>query len=78
MLNVLIFWCFVTNKNDSGERRYIIAHPSQCKDMALYPKSHPSQRHSSIDWSNPLEWDNDPNFRHAQVTEVVMHAGDVL
>jgi hypothetical protein len=61
-----------------GERRYIIAHPSQCKNMALYPRGHPSLRHSSIDWSNPTEWDNDPNFRHAQVNEVIMHAGDVL
>ncbi|KAL3764885.1 hypothetical protein ACHAWO_006733 [Cyclotella atomus] len=61
-----------------GERRYIIAHPSQCKNMALYPRGHPSLRHSSIDWSNPSEWDNDPNFRQAQVTEVIMHAGDVL
>eukprot|EP00804_Cyclotella_cryptica_P007364 CCRYP_002588-RB/>CCRYP_002588-RB protein AED:0.02 eAED:0.02 QI:61/1/1/1/1/1/2/431/515 len=61
-----------------GERRYILAHPSQCKNMALYPRGHPSLRHSSIDWTNPAEWDNDPNFRQAQVNEVIMHAGDVL
>ena len=61
-----------------GERRYIIAPPAQCKNMALYPRSHPSTRHSSIDWSNPTEWDKEPNFRQAQVTEVIMHAGDVL
>lgn len=61
-----------------GERRYIIGNPSQCKHMALYPRGHPSLRHSSIDWGNEAEWANVPGFREAEVTEVVMHAGDVL
>ena len=61
-----------------GERRYILADPSQCKNMALYPQGHPSVRHSSFDWSNPLEWDDHPEFKEAYVNEVVLHAGDVL
>lgn len=46
--------------------------------MALYPQSHPSVRHSSLDWSNPNEWDEHPEFKNAYVNEVVLHAGDVL
>ncbi len=61
-----------------GERRYIIAHPAQCSKMALYPAQHPSGRHSSFDWSNPSDWDVHPEFRTAEVNEVVLHAGDVL
>lgn len=61
-----------------GERRYVLGHPSQCNKMALYPKGHPSVRHSSLDWSNPLEWDEHPQFKEAEVNEVVLHAGDVL
>ena len=61
-----------------GERRYILADPSQCKNMALYPQGHPSVRHSSFDWSNPLEWDDHAEFKEAHVNEVVLHAGDVL
>lgn len=61
-----------------GERRYIIAHPEQCTKMGLYPHEHPSGRHSSFDWCNPTEWDIHPEFKEARVSEVVMHAGDVL
>lgn len=31
-----------------GARRYILSHPSQCRNLALYPKGHPSARHSSM------------------------------
>jgi len=61
-----------------GERRYIIAHPAQCSKMGLYPAQHPSGRHSSFDWSNPSDWDVHPEFRTAEVNEVVLHASDVL
>lgn len=29
-----------------GERRYILSHPDQCENLMLYPKGHPSARHS--------------------------------
>lgn len=61
-----------------GERRYVMAHPSQCDKMALYPKGHPSVRHSSLDWSEPDQWEEHPEFQTALVNEVVLHAGDVL
>ena len=61
-----------------GERRYVLAAPSQCKNMALYPRNHPSLRHSSFDWSNPDEWEDHPEFKDALINEVVLHEGDVL
>lgn len=60
-----------------GERRYILGHPNQCKNMALHPWGHPSARHS-FDWSNPAEWDVHPEFGGAQLSEIVLEAGDVL
>ncbi|KAL9186276.1 hypothetical protein ACHAXT_005514 [Thalassiosira profunda] len=61
-----------------GERRYVLASPSQCSKMALHPPGHPSLRHSSVDWTNPADWENHPEFKEALVNEVVLHAGDVL
>lgn len=63
-----------------GQRRYILAHPDQCINMELYPMDHPSGRHSRIDWSKAYpQWkDSDRPFRHAQVNEVVLQAGDIL
>jgi hypothetical protein len=60
-----------------GERRYILSHPDQCQHLALYPKSHPSARHSAIDWSNP-DLKEFPEFSLAKGNEVVLQAGDVL
>jgi len=56
-----------------GERRYVLGHPSQCSKMALYPRGHPSLRHSAIDWSNPTEWDKHPEFKEALINEVVSY-----
>lgn len=60
-----------------GERRYILSHPNQCLNLALLPKGHPSARHSAVDWSEP-DWEAFPEFKHAEVNEVVLQAGDVL
>jgi hypothetical protein len=60
-----------------GERRYILSHPSQCQNLALFPKGHPSARHSAVDWSDP-DLDEYPEFASAQSSEVVLQAGDVL
>jgi len=77
----------------SGERRYILSHPNQCQNLYLYPKSHPSSRHSEIDWSNvPNKKGNAstvsaeeasfherfPKFANATANEIVLQAGDVL
>lgn len=61
-----------------GERRYVLASPTQCKKMGLFPMNHPSLRHSSFDWSNSSEWDAHPEFKDALVNELVLHEGDVL
>jgi len=60
-----------------GERRYILAHPEQCPNLALYPKEHPSARHSAVDWSDP-DLDTYPEFVDARANEVILQAGDVL
>lgn len=60
-----------------GERRYILSHPDQCELLALYPKEHPSARHSAVDWSDP-DLDTFPEFGTAEASEVVLQAGDVM
>ena len=60
-----------------GERRYILSHPDQCHHLALYPKGHPSGRHSAVDWSDP-DLEAYPEFSLAKGNEVVMQAGDVM
>jgi len=66
-----------------GQKRYVLGHPDQCTNMELYPKGHPSARHSRINWSDPESWvnandDGNGNFQHAFVNEVVLEAGDGL
>mmetsp|Transcript_25402 Transcript_25402/g.30112 ORF Transcript_25402/g.30112 Transcript_25402/m.30112 type:complete len:452 (-) Transcript_25402:102-1457(-) len=75
-----------------GRRRYILAHPNQCKNMYLFPMGHPSGRHSgdacnfdpackdsanSVDWSNP-DLEKYPKFKDLQVNEVLLSAGDFM
>ena len=60
-----------------GERRYILSHPRECQNLCLYPKEHPSGRHSAVDWSN-LDLDKYPQFANAKSNEIVLQAGDVL
>ena len=61
----------------SGERRYVLAHPEQCGNMALFPYGHPSARHSAVDWAHP-DLDEFPEFENARGNEVVLQAGDSL
>jgi Cupin-like domain len=63
-----------------GMRRYILADPEQCPFLALYPNSHPSGRHSSINWStvgNSNHSELSP-LNQARVSEVVLQAGEGL
>jgi ribosomal protein L16 Arg81 hydroxylase len=60
-----------------GSRRYILAHPDQCDLLALYPKGHPSARHSAVDWSRP-NMEEFPEFDQAKANEVVLTPGQVL
>jgi len=66
-----------------GQRRYILAHPDQCRNMELYPQGHPSGRHSAVDWSTVAQEQKDGKhldrpFYNAQVNEVIMQAGDMM
>jgi len=60
-----------------GERRYILAHPDQCRNLALYPLDHPSGRHSAVNWTDP-DLEAYPHFQDASANEVVLQAGDIL
>jgi len=60
-----------------GSKRYILAHPKECPHLELYPKDHPSGRHSAVDWTH-FSAEEHPVFASAQVNEVVMQAGDAL
>ena len=60
-----------------GERRYILSHPRHCSNLALYPRGHPSARHSAVDWSNP-DLEAFPAFADAMSNEILLQAGDVL
>ena len=56
-----------------GQRRYVLAHPSQCPALKLYPPKHPSGRHSSVHWGTEYE-----ELAGAQLNEVLLQPGDVL
>jgi hypothetical protein len=60
-----------------GSRRYILSHPNECSKLALYPKGHPSGRHSAIDWSHP-DTEQYPEFATAKGNEIVLQPGQVL
>lgn len=61
-----------------GQRRYILSHPSQCKNMELWGLRHPSGRHSKVNWSNPPDRSENRPFTRAESNEVVLQAGDTL
>jgi len=60
-----------------GQRRYILSSQQNCKNMALFPKEHPSGRHSAVDWSEP-DLEKFPEFADVNVNEVVLQPGDSL
>mmetsp|Transcript_1288 Transcript_1288/g.1983 ORF Transcript_1288/g.1983 Transcript_1288/m.1983 type:complete len:495 (+) Transcript_1288:176-1660(+) len=60
-----------------GERRYILSHPKNCQNLALFPKDHPSARHTFLNWADP-DLEMYPEFKEGMVNEVVLQAGDVL
>jgi hypothetical protein len=60
-----------------GAKRYVLMNPNQCPNLYLLPKSHPSGRHSQVDWSEP-DFDKHPLFKNAVGTETILKAGQVL
>lgn len=61
----------------SGTRRWILAHPKECKHSYLLPLGHPSARHSQVDWSHP-DLDKWPEFKDMRGHEVLLTPGEVL
>lgn len=57
-----------------GRRRYILAPPSECANMALLTEG-PSSRHSEVDWSDPAQHGA---LANALALEVVLQPGDAL
>jgi ribosomal protein L16 Arg81 hydroxylase len=60
-----------------GARRYILSSPPQIKNLCLFPRDHPSARHSMVDYTNP-DFTEFPEFATARATEVVLQPGDSL
>jgi hypothetical protein len=38
-----------------GRKRYVLLPPRECPKLELYPRGHPSARHSKVPWSNLRE-----------------------
>eukprot|EP00977_Amphora_coffeiformis_P023005 scaffold12058_cov163-Amphora_coffeaeformis.AAC.2 len=73
-----------------GHRRYILAHPRECHNLALFPKGHPSARHSSVNWSEIFPGSTNDGgssttshaaeqaLSAAVATQVILQASDAL
>jgi ribosomal protein L16 Arg81 hydroxylase len=67
--------------NLGGLRRWIIAPPSQCGSLYLYPPGHPSSRHSKVDWAtatHPKILKKYPKLSNALMSEVILSPGEIL
>lgn len=61
----------------AGLRRWILTHPDQCSTMHMLQNTHPSGRHSAVDWSKP-DLEKYPNFAKVKGNEVILVPGDIL
>lgn len=61
----------------SGTRRWILAHPRECKHAYMLPIGHPSARHSQVDWSSP-DLEKYPDFVNMKGHEVILTPGEIL
>ena len=61
-----------------GRKRYLLSPPSQCNQMHLFPKGHPSARHSTVLWSNITEVSKYDDLYNAPATEVVLSMGEMM
>jgi hypothetical protein len=60
-----------------GLRRWILSNPTNCENMYIFKKGHPSGRHSSVDWSSP-DLTKYPLFEGVRANEFIAQPGDVL
>jgi len=62
-----------------GRKRYVLLPPRECDKLSLLPRSHPSGRHTSVDWTDTaLLESKHPTILTAQATEAILSAGEVL
>ena len=52
--------------------------PSECSNIDLYPKSHPSARHSTLDWTDTAYLKNNRDFYTSKAIETIVYMGEVL
>ena len=52
--------------------------PSECERLQLYPKSHPSARHSSFDWTNITSIKLNPKLYNSKAIETIVSMGEIL
>jgi hypothetical protein len=57
-----------------GRKRYLLLPPSECDKLELIHGSHPSKRHSTVDWTNIDEIKKKSRLAGAHATEVVSTA----
>lgn len=60
-----------------GRKRYILLPPEVCSRLNLFPRDHPSARHSQTSWVDIDALKDEPMF-NASATEVVLATGEVL
>lgn len=58
--------------------RYVLLPPQECSKLVLYPRGHPSARHTKLHWSDPQEVKEWPELNYAKATEVVLSMGEML
>jgi hypothetical protein len=60
-----------------GSKRYVLLHPSQCGEIYLRPRAHPSGRHSMVNWT-AVDETQFPLFAGARGTDVLLQEGEIL
>jgi oxalate decarboxylase/phosphoglucose isomerase-like protein (cupin superfamily) len=61
-----------------GRKRYLLTPPSTCDKLGIIADpSHPSYRHSEIDWSN-LDQAREHDFMHIPAIDTIVQQGEVL
>ena len=71
--------CALIDDIDTVHRPFLQAHPDECRHMFPYDDTHPSARHSDLDWSTWGASTFPDDFSiNAKGSEVVLQAGPVF
>jgi len=58
--------------------RFILMPPGECNNIDLYPKSHPSARHSQLNWTDIDYLRSDRKFYASRAIETIVSTGELL